>query len=158
MHAAWIYEGALDRVAARHGISRLDVYLLMAMRRAGRALTPTELLGEVSVTMGAITKRIDQLVEAGLVQRRPDRLDGRSVRIALSASGRRIVDRDLLGARPAEFLAARDEFTDQEFATLTTLLRRLLVRLEHVSAEPVSAPTAVDRGRTLSSRFRSGRG
>ncbi|HEY5348122.1 MAG TPA: MarR family transcriptional regulator, partial [Candidatus Lustribacter sp.] len=61
MHAARLYENALARVATRHGMSYRDIYLLMALRRAGRALTPTELLAELSITMAAITKRIDRL-------------------------------------------------------------------------------------------------
>ena len=135
MHAARIYERALGRIAARHGISYRDVYALMALRRAGRALTPTELLDELSITMAAITKRIDRLVELGFVQRRPDPIDGRSVRIELTAQGRHLVDVDIRGTPQPEFRIVADEFSDEEAATLTALLRRLLVRLERITSE-----------------------
>jgi DNA-binding MarR family transcriptional regulator len=131
MHAARIYEAALSRIAARHGMSYRDIYLLMTLRRAGRPLTPTELLDELSITMAAITKRIDRLVETGHVQRRRDPDDGRSVHIELTASGQRLVDDDIRTNRQAEFLVVADEFSPDEAEQLTSLLHRLLVRLEH---------------------------
>ena len=133
MHAARIYEAALSRVAARYGMSYRDVYLLMTLRRAGRPLTPTELLAELSITMAAITKRIDRLAETGYVQRARDPDDGRSVRIVLTDAGRRLVDEDIRTNRPAEFLLVADEFADDEARQLEALLNRLLVRLERVA-------------------------
>jgi DNA-binding MarR family transcriptional regulator len=130
MHAARIYENAQTRIATRHGMSYRDIYLLMTLRRAGRPLTPTELLAELSITMAAITKRIDRLVESGHVQRSRDPGDGRSIRIELTDAGRRLVDDDIRTNRQPEFLAATAEFTPEERELLTTMLRRLLVRLE----------------------------
>jgi DNA-binding MarR family transcriptional regulator len=130
MHAARIYEAALSRIAARHGMSYRDIYLLMTLRRAGRPLTPTELLDELSITMAAITKRIDRLVETGYVQRRRDPDDGRSVRIELTATGQRLVDDDIRTNRQAEFLVIEEEFNADEAVQLTALLHRLLARLE----------------------------
>jgi DNA-binding MarR family transcriptional regulator len=130
MHAARLYENAQARIAARHGMSYRDIYLLMTLRRAGRALTPTELIAELSITMAAITKRIDRLIASGHVQRSRDPGDGRSVRIELTEAGRRLVDEDVRSNRQPEFLAATDEFTPEEAAQLTALLKRLLARLE----------------------------
>jgi DNA-binding MarR family transcriptional regulator len=130
MHAARLYENAQTRIAQRHGMSYRDIYLLMTLRRAGRPLTPTELLDELSITMAAITKRIDRLVESGHVQRDRDPDDGRSVRIELTERGRRLVDDDIRSDRQPEFLLATDEFTPAEAAQLTALLHRLLARLE----------------------------
>lgn len=135
MHAARLYEEALGRIAAAHGMSYRDVYLLMALRRAGAALTPTQLIGELSITMAAITKRIDRLVEAGYVERSRDGNDGRSVRIALTERGCRLVDDDIWLNRRPEFRAAGEVFSAEETAHLIALLRRLLVRLEGTAAE-----------------------
>jgi DNA-binding MarR family transcriptional regulator len=132
MHAARIYEAALGRIAARHGMSYRDIYLLMTLRRAGRPLTPTELLDELSITMAAITKRIDRLVDTGYVQRSRDPDDGRSVRIELTGHGRRLVDDDIRTNRQTEFLVVEEEFNAGEAAQLTALLHRLLARLEDV--------------------------
>lgn len=130
MHAARLYEAAQTRIAERHGMSYRDIYLLMTLRRAGRPLTPTELLGELSITMAAITKRIDRLVESGHVRRSRDSADGRSVRIDLTGLGRHLVDDDIRSNRQPEFELAADEFTDAEIVQLTLMLHRLLRRLE----------------------------
>jgi DNA-binding MarR family transcriptional regulator len=132
MHAARLYEAALSRIAARRGMSYRDIYLLMALRRAGRAVTPTELIDELSITMAAITKRIDRLEETGFVRRRPDPDDGRSVRIELTGAGRSLVDDDIRANRQPEFRVLADEFSAEEADALTALLRRLLLRLEGV--------------------------
>jgi DNA-binding MarR family transcriptional regulator len=130
MHAARLYEAAQTRIAERHGMSYRDIYLLMTLRRAGRALTPTELLDESSITMAAMTKRTDRLVESGFLQRSRDPGDGRSIRIELTEAGRRLVDEDIRTKRQPEFELAADEFTEAEAEQLTALLRRLLIRLE----------------------------
>jgi DNA-binding MarR family transcriptional regulator len=114
-------------------MSYRDIYLLMTLRRAGRPLTPTELLDELSITMAAITKRIDRLVDTGHVQRSRDPDDGRSVRIELTDAGQGLVDNDIRTNRQPEFLLVADEFSVDEGAQLTSLLHRLLVRLERVS-------------------------
>jgi aspartyl-tRNA synthetase len=43
------------------------------------------------------------------------------------------VDDDIRANRQPEFRVVSDEFSDDETALLTTLLRRLLVRLERVA-------------------------
>jgi DNA-binding MarR family transcriptional regulator len=130
MHAARLYENAQARIAAKHGMSYRDIYLLMTLRRAGRALTPTELLEQLSITMAAITKRIDRLVESGHVQRTRDPDDGRSVRIELTDAGRRLVDIDIRTNRQPEFEIIGDEFSAAEAEALERMLHRLLARLE----------------------------
>jgi DNA-binding MarR family transcriptional regulator len=134
MRAGRLYRLALTRVAIRRGLSYRDIYLLMTLRRSGRAVTPTELIDELSITMAAIAKRIDRLEETGFVTRRRDPDDGRSVRIELTGAGRRLVD-SVRANRQPEFRVAADEFNHAEAEALTTLLRRLLVRLERVSSE-----------------------
>jgi DNA-binding MarR family transcriptional regulator len=143
MHAARFYEDALARVAARHGMSYRDIYLLMTLRRAGHALTPTELLDELSITMAAITKRIDRLVESGHVLRSRDPDDGRSIRIELTERGRKLVDDDIRTNRQPEFLLVGAEFTAHEAAQFEGFLKRLLLRLERAPQrhpEPVEGP------------------
>ena len=132
MHAARLYENAQSRIAAQHGMSYRDTYLLITLRRAGRALTPTELIAELSITMAAITKRIDRLVESDHVRRTRDPADRRSIRIGLTERGRALVD-DIRTDRRPEFCAAEAEFTDREREHLQSLLHRLLVRLEKLA-------------------------
>jgi DNA-binding MarR family transcriptional regulator len=67
------------------------------------------------------------------VQRRRDPDDGRSIRIELTDAGRALVDDDIRANRQREFQVVAEEFSPEEAALLTTLLRRLLVRLEGIT-------------------------
>ena len=84
----------LRPVFAAAGLSDGDFDVLAALRRSGPpyALTPGELGTTTMVTSGAVTKRIDRLERAGLVTRTVSDTDARSRRVALSATGRRLVD------------------------------------------------------------------
>ncbi|OYX55103.1 MAG: MarR family transcriptional regulator [Micrococcales bacterium 32-70-13] len=97
--------GRLHRVAASltdelavvfraHGISAGEFDVLAALRRAGDPFerTPTELAESTMITSGGLTKRVDRLEDAGLVQRRPSEHDGRARVVALTEAGRVLVD------------------------------------------------------------------
>lgn len=77
------------------GISDGDFDVLAALRRSGEPfeLTPGELAATTIITSGAVTKRVDRLVSAGLVTRTVAAHDGRVRRVALTAAGRELVDR-----------------------------------------------------------------
>lgn len=128
-HLARFYEDALAHVAERRGLIPSDVYVLLALRRSSRRLNPAELIEELSITSGAVTKRIDRLAALGLVERHRDEADGRGVKIGLTARGRRVVDDEILFSEEFPFKAvfrlAKDDRTE-----LTVLLRRLLSSME----------------------------
>ena len=69
--------------------------LLAALRRAGRPyeLNPTALMRATLLSSGGITKRLDRMAEAGLVQRRPDPSDRRGTLIRLTRKGKAVIDR-----------------------------------------------------------------
>ncbi len=120
----------LDRqrtlVFARHDLETWTFDVLSALRRAdGQQLSPGQLLAQTLVTSGTMTNRIDRLEERGLVRRRPDPNDARSVRVQLTAAGRRHVDgalRDLV-AREDAILGTLDP---SDRAALAGLLRRVV--------------------------------
>jgi DNA-binding MarR family transcriptional regulator len=91
----------LDRqrsvVFARHELETWTFDVLSALRRSGppHELSPGQLLAQTLVTSGTMTNRLDHLERRGLVRRRPDRSDARSVRVQLTAAGRKRVDRAL---------------------------------------------------------------
>ena len=125
----------LDRqrsaVFARHDLEIWTFDVLSALRRAGDPfeLSPGQLLAQTLVTSGTMTNRIDHLEERGLVRRRPDPGDARSVRVKLTAAGRRRVDaalRDLVSREDA-ILAA---LTTSERSTLAGLLRRIVAQFD----------------------------
>ena len=99
-------------VFARHDLETWTFDVLSALRRSGppHHLSPGQLLAQTLVTSGTMTNRIDHLERRGLVRRRPDPNDARSVRVHLTAAGRRRVDialRDLV-ARENAILATLD--------------------------------------------------
>lgn len=76
--------------------------VLATLRRSGDPdksyeLTAGALLRAAMVTSGAITNRIDRLERKGLVVRRADPVDRRSVRIGLTEPGRTLIDEMIAG-------------------------------------------------------------
>ncbi len=120
-------------IFAVHGLRRHEFDVLAALRRAGEPfqLTAGELALRTYVTSGTMTSRLDGLSARGLVTRTPDSLDGRLVRVALTASGRQLVDTafEALLAAEHELLAPLPPDT---VGPLAETLRMLLARaLDH---------------------------
>jgi DNA-binding MarR family transcriptional regulator len=121
----------LDRqrslIFARHDLETWTFDVLAALRRADppHQLSPGQLLAQTLVTSGTMTNRIDHLEARGLVRRRPDPTDARSVRVQLTAAGRRRVDAALgdLVTRENAILGTLD---GGERASLAGLLRRIV--------------------------------
>lgn len=145
-HIARFYEDAFARVAKRHGMASGDVSVLLALRRAAGRLTPTELFRELSVTAGAISKRVDRLAALGFVSRHADDTDGRSIKIELTPAGRRIIDAEIVFADDFAFRAP-NELPPGERDQLTRLLRELLVLLERNAGMKVGPKGAIGRTR-----------
>ncbi|MCA9275604.1 MAG: MarR family transcriptional regulator [Phycisphaerales bacterium] len=92
---ARILEREMEPVFAAHGLNLASFDVLATLLRSGEPfrLSPGELIENSMVTSGTMTNRIDQLVKGGLVERVPNPEDGRSVLIALTKQGRRVIDR-----------------------------------------------------------------
>lgn len=120
----------LVEVYNRHGLGEGDFDVLATLRRQGApyALTPGELGERTMVSSGAVTKRVDRLVSAGLVERRPSASDGRSRTVVLTAAGHRVIDAamDDHVVNEARLLAGLDP---EERAALADLLGRLATTL-----------------------------
>ena len=116
----------LVKVYNAHGLGEGDFDVLATLRRTGEPfeLTPSELMDQTMVTSGAVTKRLDRLEGAGLVERRVSDGDRRSRIVALTDKGRRLIDR----AVPEHFAnEARllEPLSAGERATLARLLGKL---------------------------------
>jgi DNA-binding MarR family transcriptional regulator len=85
----------LVAVYAEHGLGEGEFDVLATLRRSGPpyALTPGDLGAASMVSSGAISKRVDRCVAQGWVTREPSEEDGRSRVVALTAAGRRLIDR-----------------------------------------------------------------
>src|SRR5580698_532675 len=84
-------------IFARHDLETWTFDVLSALRRIGppHELSPGQLLGLTLVTSGTMTNRLNHLEQRGLVRRKPDPKDARSVRVRLTADGRKRVDNAL---------------------------------------------------------------
>lgn len=85
---------------ATSALGPLDIELfeydaLSALRRQGKpfALPATGLAQETGLSTGAMTNRIDKLEAKGLVCRRSDNADRRSVVVSLTPEGKKLIDK-----------------------------------------------------------------
>jgi DNA-binding MarR family transcriptional regulator len=131
LRVAELADAKLSLGLAGHGLQPGWFDLLAALRRSGSPfeLSPTELMGATMLTSGGITKRLDRLVEARLVERRPDPTDRRSTKVRLTPRGRRVIDRALAAhvANEEQLLSA---LPAADRPVLDSGLRKLLESLE----------------------------
>lgn len=121
-----VLEARLLPVYAEHGLGEGEFDVLATLRRADTAegLSPGELGAATMVTSGAVTKRVDRLLAAGLVQRTPRAEDGRGRVVRLTPRGRAVIDEALPDhlANEARLLSG---LTAAQRHTLADLLRGL---------------------------------
>jgi DNA-binding MarR family transcriptional regulator len=84
----------LTVVYERRGLGEGEFDVLATLRRSGAPFerAPGELAAHTMVTTGAMTKRVDRLVDAGLVERRVDAADGRRRIVGLTVRGLEVID------------------------------------------------------------------
>ncbi|WP_460444711.1 MarR family winged helix-turn-helix transcriptional regulator [Angustibacter aerolatus] len=86
--------GELRRVFDEAGLTEGEFDVLASLRRAGAPyeLGAGELGAATMVSSGAVTKRVDRLVAAGLVHRRTSEVDARARVVGLTPAGLELVD------------------------------------------------------------------
>ncbi|MEY9490189.1 DNA-binding MarR family transcriptional regulator [Streptomyces calvus] len=126
---AALLQQAEDAPLRRAGLTRPEFDLLGALRRTGHELTPSELARETFSSGAAVTKRLKQLTERGLVERRGDTRDRRVAHVRLTDAGRELVD-GILPAQLAYETAALSGLDGPELGELAALLGTLLGQLE----------------------------
>lgn len=110
------------------GLELFEYDVLSALRRQGTpyALPATSLARETDLSAGAMTNRIDRLEERGLVERKADPEDRRSVIVQLTPKGRQAIDE----AIHVRLEAARDSLKylgQDELNQLVELLRSVVL-------------------------------
>ena len=110
------------------GLELFEYDVLSALRRQGSpfSLPATALARETELSSGAMTNRINRLEERGLVSRRADPGDRRSVIVRLTAKGRRTID-DAIHVRLEAAREALESLNKTELRRLASLLRSILV-------------------------------
>jgi DNA-binding MarR family transcriptional regulator len=124
-------DARIGALAAEHEMTVGEGDILLTLRRAGPPyrLLPTQLTDSLLVSSGTMTNRLDRLERRGLIERAPNPGDRRSVEIALTDSGHKLVDA-VVGehvAREQEMLAP---LSARERETLTRILRKLAAHIE----------------------------
>jgi DNA-binding MarR family transcriptional regulator len=129
--------GSVGAALAAFGLTEGESNVLATLRRSGPPfeLTPTELYRGLLVSSGAMTNRLDRLEERGLVERIPDDADRRRIRVALTPTGRALID-ETMDAYTAALQEQLDFLSDDERRTLEASLRLVLTELERAGLEP----------------------
>ena len=149
--AAFFFEAALARVAAKAGLNVRELLLIAALRRAGPefCLNPAQLLTECFAPSATMTRQVDHLAALGLVEREPDPNDRRGVLVRLTRRGRRLIDSTVtLGVLADEpELQTANTLTSGEIDALNRILHKLLVVLEGENSDrkPASAKRTAGR-------------
>ena len=130
-----LIDDSLRPVFATYGLGAGDFDVLATLRRSGEPyeLTPSQLVEQTMVTSGAVTKRVDRLAGAGLVERRVSEADARGRHVRLTDRGRRLMDEayPVHLRNEARLLAG---LTTSEREQLADLLRKATASME--AAEP----------------------
>jgi DNA-binding MarR family transcriptional regulator len=134
-----IFNRRVEELYARYGLNQSQFGVLAALRRAGPpyCLSPTELYNSLLVTSGAMTNRLERLAASGYIERIPDPKDGRSMLVALTPAGKRLIER-VVGLHYENEHRLLSPLSPEERTQLADLLRRLLLELE----DDVSPPAA----------------
>ncbi|MER6693906.1 MarR family winged helix-turn-helix transcriptional regulator [Streptomyces minutiscleroticus] len=126
---AALLQQAEDAPLRRAGLTRAEFDLLGALRRTGHELTPGDLARETFSSGAAVTKRLKQLTERGLAERRGDTRDRRVAHVRLTDAGRDLVDA-ILPEQLAYETAVLEGLGGAGRDDLAALLGDLLVQLE----------------------------
>jgi DNA-binding MarR family transcriptional regulator len=126
----------VDAWLAPHGLT-WDMFDLVAtlLRAPGHSMRPGELSRSCLLSSGAMTKRIDRVVAAGLARREADPHDRRAHRVRLSPEGVALAGRVV----PEHFAAARALLAPLGAPAerrLASLARRLLQTLDEAGEGP----------------------
>ncbi len=120
---------------APHGLTFGEFDVLASARRieGDEGVNPRRLLESVLITSGGMTKRLDRLEQAGLIERRPDPHDRRGTLIKLTPEGLSLIDELVPSLLEMERQTLLARLTRRQVAETSSLLRRIGTSL---SADP----------------------
>jgi DNA-binding MarR family transcriptional regulator len=131
---------AIGRVADRFGLSTNEYVILCALRAAGAPFTlpPKSIRPLLGLTSGGMTNILHDLEHRGLVERLPDPADRRGVLIRLTDQALALIG-SAIEAHVSEEHRMLVGLSPKERAVLESLLSKLLIALEPVTAPSVKA-------------------
>ena len=122
-----------ERQLAEFGLTVADFDVLATLRRRAGTdpVNVRELQHAMMLSSGGVTKRLDRLETAHLIERHPDPSDRRGVLIRLSHTGLDLIDRAVVAVTVFENSAVRDAIgAEGERIQLENSLRRMLTAHE----------------------------
>jgi DNA-binding MarR family transcriptional regulator len=129
------FERALSEETERFGLAPGEYMVLTMLRGSGApyTLTPSRLAESCWLSSGAMTNRLDNLEQAGLVERMPSADDRRSVQVTMTEAGHQLWEQAASSAAAREALIA-SALDDDEKIQLNALLRRLVLAFDREPA------------------------
>jgi len=121
----------MEETLAEHELTWGEWKLLGRLLHQGPPyrLSPGKLAEYLELSSGAMTNRLDQLEEAGLIRRLPDPNDRRSVQVELTPAGETAYRQPTAAAAVKEALVA-SALNQREREQLNGYLRRLMIAFE----------------------------
>lgn len=121
----------LEPFFQERGVQPREFDVLATLRRAGApyALTPTQLFEVLMMSSGGMTNQLDRLQKAGLIERRPNPADRRSMLVTLTEKGLALVN-ETIPQHVENEARALGALSREEQQTLNALLGKLMDGLE----------------------------
>jgi DNA-binding MarR family transcriptional regulator len=137
--AGFNQDGRLGRERATRRASRLtgldwtySALLIMEGMKENAMLRMTELAELVGTTPPTVTKLIKDLEREGLVDRTPDKQDGRASIVSLTEEGQRVAEA-IGGARLEALQQVLGDWSEDDLERLTVLFERLRADMGRLS-------------------------
>lgn len=116
------------RLKEKHNLSLAFFEVLYAIGQAeGGSLRVGDIAQALSITVGAASKLVDRVVDAGLIRRELDTEDRRASRVALTDAGQRALDAASTTYESALGVTLDETLTKEEQRLFHGLVKRLLV-------------------------------
>jgi len=139
MRLGTLVDRAYDRYCQKQfGINGGDMRLMLALRRSGPPYVkrPTDLFRALLVTSGAITKKVDRLVDAGFVERSVDPSHSGGFLVHLTKKGLHVVEQAIEHLANQSALApAMARLTPEERKLGSDFALRMLSALEQTEVD-----------------------
>jgi DNA-binding MarR family transcriptional regulator len=127
---AMLLEPRVEAAFVKHSLVRWEFDMLATLRRAGEpfVLSPTQLFSTLMITSGTMTHRLKALEKRGLITRLSNPQDARSMLVALTPEGRRLIDEavETHVANEHQLLAGLSDTQRQQLDEALRVFMRLL--------------------------------
>ncbi|MDX7998490.1 MarR family transcriptional regulator [Xenorhabdus sp. Reich] len=124
-----IIEQRLQHAFREHGLSTIEFDILATLRRNNTPITPTEMYQSVMLTSGAMSTRIEHMVQRGLIERIANEEDRRSCKVFLTSEGKALIDK-AVESHLENQKNILESLTETQQEQLATLLRHWLLANE----------------------------